>query len=159
MKNSRSSKSCNGWAMRGDDYTDQVGDRAKELSKYKRVMKVCIDATGVGDPVVDNFKRSTRLRTEPVKFTLQKGQPLKNLIKILQDGGWFIQVIISSPSSLKRKCSRWSRIYKESSCHATTLTEQEHTTTFLTRLLLLSIKPVRLPILKLTEETSDFNNF
>ena len=40
----------------------------------------------MGDPVVDNFKRSTRLRTEPVKFTLQSKDNLyKNLIKILRD--------------------------------------------------------------------------
>lgn len=74
-------------AMRGDDYTDQVEIVQKELSKYKRVMKVCIDATGVGDPVVDNFKRSTRLRTEGVKFSLQNKDNLyKILIKILRDG-------------------------------------------------------------------------
>jgi hypothetical protein len=49
-------------------------------------MKVCIDATGVGDPVVDNFKRSTRLRTEGVKFSMQtKDNLYKNLIKILRD--------------------------------------------------------------------------
>ena len=73
-------------AMRGDDYTDQVEIVQQELSKYKRVMKVCIDATGVGDPVVDNFKRSSRLRTEGVKFTLQSKDNLyKNLIKILRD--------------------------------------------------------------------------
>ena len=73
-------------AMRGDDYTDQVEIVQKELSKYKRVMKVCIDAIGVGDPVVDYFKRSTRLHTEPVKFTLQSKDNLyKTLIKILRD--------------------------------------------------------------------------
>ena len=63
-------------AMRGDDYTDQSGDRAKELSKYKRDEGLR-DATGVGDPVVDNFKRSTRLRTEPVKFPSNQGQSLQ----------------------------------------------------------------------------------
>jgi hypothetical protein len=74
------------FAMRGDDYTDQVEMVQRELSKYKRVMKVCIDATGVGDPVVDNFKRSTRLRTEGVKFSLQSKDNLyKTLIKILRD--------------------------------------------------------------------------
>ncbi len=74
-------------AMRGDDYTDQVEIVQKELSKFKRVMKVCIDATGVGDPVVDNFKRSTRLRTEGVKFSMQtKDNLYKTLIKILRDG-------------------------------------------------------------------------
>ena len=79
-------KILNWLAMRGDDYTDQVEIVQKELSKYKRVMRVCIDATGVGDPVVDYFKRSTRLRTEPVKFTLQSKDNLyKNLIKILRD--------------------------------------------------------------------------
>ena len=79
-------KILNWLAMRGDDYTDQVEIVQKELSKFKRVMKVCIDATGVGDPVVDYFKRSTRLRTEPVKFTLQSKDNLyKTLIKILRD--------------------------------------------------------------------------
>ena len=79
-------KILNWLAMRGDDYTDQVEIVQKELSKYKRVMKVCIDATGVGDPVVDYFKRSTRLRTEGVKFTLQSKDNLyKTLIKILRD--------------------------------------------------------------------------
>lgn len=74
-------------AMQGDDYTDQVEIVKKTLEKYEKVMKVCIDATGVGDPVVDNFKRQTRLSTEPVKFSLQNKDTLyKNLIKILRDG-------------------------------------------------------------------------
>jgi phage terminase large subunit-like protein len=74
-------------AMQGDDYTDQVEIAKKMLEKYPRLMKVCIDATGVGDPVVDNFKRQTRLYTEPVKFSLQNKDTLyKNLIKILRDG-------------------------------------------------------------------------
>lgn len=73
-------------AMRGDNYTDQVEIVQRELAKFKRVMKVCIDATGVGDPVVDYFKRSTRLRTEGVKFSLQNKDNLyKILIKILRD--------------------------------------------------------------------------
>jgi len=74
-------------AMRGDDYTDQVEIAKKTLEKYPRVMKVCIDATGVGDPVVDNFRKQTRLSTEPVKFSLQNKDALyKNFIKILRDG-------------------------------------------------------------------------
>lgn len=73
-------------AMKGDDYTEQVEIVAKELTKFKHVMKVCIDATGVGDPVVDNFKKQTRYNTEPVKFSLQNKDTLyKNLIKILRD--------------------------------------------------------------------------
>lgn len=73
-------------AMKGDDYTEQVEIVAKELTKFKHVMKVCIDATGVGDPVVDNFKKQTRYNTEPVKFSLQNKDTLyKNLIKVLRD--------------------------------------------------------------------------